>query len=139
MSAEWKDRRLKYVELPRTFHARANEIDITSKQHLRHCHKLAQQLAGRKAKTSEEFERIEAFKEFVIKSADLNEKTIELLAYVQSVLQEIADDVQPLCQDSFIHDRLRDQSEALMMAWQQRDTLINVLYAEKQAEFSKHP
>lgn len=133
--SEWKDKRLKYVELPNVFFHRANDVDLTSKQHLRYCHKLAQQLAGRKAKNAEEFEKMEAMKHFVLKSAELNEKMIALLDYVKGVLTEIAEDVKPLCQDSMLHDQLRDQSETIVQAWKMRDELINLLYAEKRAEF----
>jgi gas vesicle protein len=138
MSDEWKDRRLKYVELPNQFRHRANDIAIISKQHLRHCQALAKQLAGRKPKTADEFEKVEAMKDFVVKSAELNEKTIELLDYVKSVIQEITNDVTDLSETSLIHDRLKDQSEALQMAWSQRDALINDLYAQKRTEFAKH-
>jgi hypothetical protein len=138
MSEERKDHRLKYIELPREFMQRANDVDITSKQHLRYCHKLAEQLSRRKAKTPDEFEKLEAMKDFVIKTSELNEKTIELLKYVQSVLQQIADDTEKMAVDAIALDQLRDQSDTIEYLTKQRETLITEIYARKKADFARH-
>lgn len=131
---DFKDRRLKYIELPKVFQMKASEIDILSKQHLRTCEKLAGQLASRKPKTPDEFEKLEGMKDFVLKSSQLNERTIELIEYLHGVLTEIASDALPLSENAKDYDRLRDQSEAITMITQQRDTLINDLYEFKKAQ-----
>jgi len=135
---EFKDRRLKYIESPNVFQARAGEIDILSKQHLRTCAKLASQLAIRKPKTPDEFEKIESMKDFVVKSSQLNERTIELIDYLHGVLTEIAADAVPMSENAKAYDRLNDQSETIRMITQQRDTLINDLYEFKKAQFGQH-
>lgn len=135
---EFKDRRLKYIELPRIFQAKASEIDITSKQHLRICEKLAKQLASKKPKTAEEFEQVERWKDFVLKSSELNEKTIALIDTIHGMLTEIAEDATPLSENAKDYDRLRDQSETIQMLTNQRDKLINDLYANRKAERQPH-
>jgi hypothetical protein len=134
---EFKDRRLKYVELPNVFKQKASEIDITHKQHLRACEKLAAHLAKQKPSNPKEFEQNEWLKDFVIKSADLNEKTIALLDFLRQTIQEISNDSKELMQDGQILDRLRDQSDALTMAWGNRDKAINDLYESRKGQFRK--
>jgi hypothetical protein len=134
MSNEAKDRRLKYVELPRIFKQRANEIDITSKQHLRTCEKLASQLSQRKPKTADEFEKVEAMKDFIIRSSELNEKTIDLIKYMQDVITEISEEAGKLASDSLIFDQLNLQSDTIQVLIQQREKLISEVYAGKKAD-----
>jgi hypothetical protein len=129
--SDFKDRRLKYVELPKAFHAKASEINVTSKQHLRACEKLASHLSRQKPGNPKEFEQNEWLRDFVIKSADLNDKTVALLDYLKVTIQEIADDAQNLMPGAQILDRLKDQEEAVLLAWGIRDKAINDLYESR--------
>lgn len=138
MSEEFKDRKLKYIDLPKQFERKANEIRVTSKQHLRSCEKLADHLAKLKPKNPKEFEQNEWLKDFVIKSADLNEKTIELLEYLKTELQEVAKDASALMDGAKIHDQLRDQSDVILMAWDIRDKAIKDLYEIRKLSFREN-
>jgi hypothetical protein len=134
---EEKDRRLKYVELPGVFQQQASEINITHKQHLRACIKLATHLAKQKPSNPKEFEQNEWLKDFVMKSADLNEKTTNLLDFVRKIVQEISDDSKALIEDAKILDRLNDQESAILTAWANRDKAINDLYELRKGQFRK--
>lgn len=132
---EAKDKRLKYLELPRVFHDRANMVSLTAKQHLRICQQLAVRLAKEKTKTPAEFERNEYMKDFVIKSAQLNEDTLTLLTYVEGVLNEIAAD-HSLSDKAKQLDTLTFQSDTIQILTRQRDDLVKDLYDEKKRQFS---
>lgn len=103
----------KYLELPQTFQRVAGEIDITSKQHLRICEKVAKHLARQRPKTPNEFEQVEYLKEFVVKSADLNEKTIQLLGFLKETIQEITNDAKALSDGANLNRIMRDQGERI--------------------------
>lgn len=128
---EFKDRRLKYVEMPQVFQRKAGEIGITSKQHLRACERLADHLSKQKPKTPQDFERVEWMKDFVVKSSELNERTIDLLDYLRDMLQEVANDALSLAEGAKIRDVVRDQSDAIEMLTATRDRLINELYGKQ--------
>lgn len=117
----------KYLELPQAFQMKASEIDIISKQHLRICEKLATHLAKQHPAEPKEFERVEYMKDFVLKSADLNEKTIDLLHYVKSIIQEIADDVSSLREGAALTAKVKLQGEKIMQVMKERDELQDEL------------
>lgn len=133
---EFKDRRLKYVELPRVFEHAANEIDISAKIQIRTCEALAKQIKNSKPKNATEFEKIESLKNFVIKSSELSEKMIDLLAYLKNVLQEIAEDAKGLAANAREFDRLRDQSETIQMLIQQRETIVKAFYDNRKGNIT---
>lgn len=125
---EWIDRRLKYIELPHVFYNQANEVNLKAKQHLRACERLAKHLAGKKSTSPKEFEQDEWLKDFVVKTADLNEAMLTLLDYTHSRLTEIAQDALSLLEGGKLQDLIRDQSDAIVMLQNQRDKLIKDLY-----------
>lgn len=111
----------KYMEIPQEFQRRAGEIDLTSKQHLRIVEKLAKYLAKQKAKTKEDFERVEYLKDFVIKSAQLNEQTLDLVAYLRDRLNEIYKDYKAFSEGARLNRVIRDQGERLELITHERD------------------
>ena|SRR5688572_14345003 len=111
----------KYLELPQVFQMRAGEIDITAKQHLRVCEKLASHLAKRKSNNPKEFEQVEYLKNFVVKSAELNEKTVALLEYIKSTIQEICEDTKALRDGANLNRIIRDQGEKITLTMKERD------------------
>lgn len=123
-----KDSRLKYMEMPREFHHRANEIYIAAKQSLRTCEIAAKALAKEKPKTPADFERVEAMKEFLLTTAKSNEKVLDLLKYLNGFLQDIATDAKVLIDGAIIRDRLRDQSSTIEILMQQRDNAVKDIY-----------
>lgn len=127
----------KYLELPNAFQLQASQIDIISKQHLRICEKLATHLAKQHPTEPKEFEQIEYMKDFVVKSSDLNEKTIDLLHYVKSTIQEIADDVQSLREGATLTAKAKLQGEKIMQVMKERDELqdeLNQLKRERRKD-----
>lgn len=125
---EFKDRRLKYVELPKVFHVKASEINISSKQHLRICERLANHLSKQRPKTPKEFEQVEYLKDFVMKSAKLNEQMIALLDYLKIELDAIAADSKSLIEGSYTLDIIKDQQEIIVAIQQVRDNAVKALY-----------
>lgn len=128
MDNEFKDRRLKYVDLPKVFHQKANDINITSKQHLRICEKLAGHLSRQKPKTPQEFERVEYLKDFVMKTVAMNESTIGLLDYLKAEIEEISVDAKTLIEGAKMLDVIKDQSEALQAVQELRDKAVISIY-----------
>jgi hypothetical protein len=128
---EFKDRRLKYANMPRVFSAKASEIDISCKQHLRACAKLASFLAQQKPKSGQDFERNEWLKDFVMKSAQLNEQTIALLAYLKDELQEVSNDAKALIDGAKLLDQVRDQSDTIEMLQRVRDEGVIKTYEQR--------
>lgn len=135
MQDEFKDRRLKYVDLPRVFEQRASEVRISAKQHLRACERLAGHLSRQKPKDAQEFERVEWMKDFVMKTAELNERTIKLLENLRAELQAVADDAKALIEGGQLLDRLRDQSDVIKLMQAARDAATLKLYEQKRDEF----
>jgi small-conductance mechanosensitive channel len=113
----------KYLELPQEFQMQAGEIDIVSKQQLRICAKLAAHLAKQRPKTGKDFEMNEWLKDFVMKSADLNDKTIHLLDYLKSTIQEICNDAKALKDGANLNRIIRDQGEKIEVVMKERDEL----------------
>jgi replicative DNA helicase len=113
----------KYLELPQEFQMKAGDIDIVSKQQLRVCEKLAAHLVKQKPKTPKDFEMNEWLKDFVMKSSDLNEKTILLLDYLKSTIQEICNDAKALKDGANLNRIIRDQGEKLEEVMKERDEL----------------
>lgn len=138
MDDEFKDRRLKYVDLPNVFHARASEISITSKQHLRVCEKMANHLSKQRPSNPKDFERNEWLKDFVIKSAELNERTIQLLDFLREQIADIAIDAKVLMDGGKTLDVIRDQDDAIRTAWYLRDEAIKAIYELKQQSFREN-
>jgi hypothetical protein len=121
------DSRTKYYEMPTQFKGRANDISLTCKQHLRTCEALAKKLAAEKPKTPQEFEKIEYYKNFVIKTSQLNEQVLGLLEYTHGLLSAISVD-STLLEEAKIKDTLRIQSETLGLLYEQNDKLVKELY-----------
>lgn len=138
MQNEFKDRRLKYVDAPKAFNQKANDINITAKQHLRACAQLAKHLSNKKSKNPKEFEQDEWMKDFVVKSAALNEKTIVIIDYMAEFLTQIAQDASILIEGSKIMDIVRDQSEAITLISETRDNLVKDVYEMKKDEFRRN-
>jgi hypothetical protein len=118
----------KYLELPQVFQMKAGEIDITSKQHLRTCEKLAAHVARQRPKTPKEFEQNEYLKNFVMRSAELNEKTIELLEYLKTTVQEVCNDYKALKDGANLNRIMRDQSEKILKLIEERDEYLHKYY-----------
>lgn len=124
---EFPDARLKYIEMPNQFKGRANEISLTCKQHLRTCEALAKRLAFEKPKTKQEFEKVEYYKDFVIKTSQLNDQVLGLLDYVHGLLNAIAKD-SALLDEAKTKDTLRLQSETIELLYQQNEKLVKDLH-----------
>lgn len=133
---EFKDARLKYVEMPKEFHNRANDINLTCKQQFRVCQQLAVRLAKERPKTPQEFEKNEYLKDFVIKTSQLNEQVLGLLSYTQDLLNAIAAD-SSVVELALQNDTLRLQSETIEILTQQREDLIQQVYDQKFREISR--
>lgn len=124
---EFPDARLRYLEMPMQFRGRANDIALTAKQHLRTCEALAKRLASERPKTKQEFDKVEYYKDFVIKTSELNDQVLGLLDYVRDLLNAIAAD-SLLLEEARMKDTIRMQSETLEYLYQQNDDLVKSLH-----------
>lgn len=121
---EDKDKRLKYVEMPKVFYRSAQDIRISSRQHLVTCQKLAKHLASKKPANAKEFEQTEWLKEFVVKSADLNEKVLAFLESTHTLLTEVSEDAKTLVDGAKIRDLVDMQSSEITRLMGIRDSLV---------------
>lgn len=121
------DSRIKFLEVPGQFHGRSNDIAITCKQHMRACEALAKRLAVENPKTKQEFEKVEYYKDFVIKTAQLNDQVLGLVDYTQSLLNEMMDDATLLA-EAKVKDTLKFQSDTIEVLIEQRESLVKMLY-----------
>ena len=117
----------KYLELPQMFQLKANQIDLTAKQHIRIVEKLAKHLARQKPKTPDEFERVEYLKDFAVKSAQLNEQTVDLLGYLRDTLNEIYNDYKAFHEGARLNRVIRDQGEKIEAITNERNNAQNEL------------
>lgn len=134
MSDEFKDRRIKYVDLPRVFEQRASEIRIAARMQLRACERLAGHLSRQKPNNPTEFDRNEWLKDFVMKTADMNDKTLALMEYLKTEIQQVSDDAKALMEGGVIQDRLRDQSDSITALQNFRDQTVINIYEHRKAQ-----
>lgn len=123
-----KDNRLKYVDISTIFSQKAMELEISAKQQNRSCQELAQKLVKIKPKSGEEFERVEAMKEFVIKTSRMNDNVTDLILYVRGLLSEILIDSEHLIEGSKARDSLRDAQIAIETMMNTKDNLVKDLH-----------
>lgn len=124
---EFKDSRLKYLEMSTAFSAKINELTLTCKQHLRTCEALAKRLAAENPKTQKEFDKIEFYKDFVIKTSQMNDQAISLVKYTQEIFESILSDSSLLI-EADVKDTLRLQSESIEVLTNQREELVKMVY-----------
>lgn len=134
---EFKDRRIKYVELPTTFSAKATEIAITAKQQLRACERLAAHLAKQRPNNPKDFEQNEWLKDFVLKTSKLNEQTISLLDFLKMMVQDISTDAKELMAGGQELDRQRDQEEAIKALQAFRDNHVIQVYERRKTQLCR--
>lgn len=123
-----ESRMWKYLELPQVFQMKAGDIDITHKQHLRICERLAKHLAKQRPKDPKDFEQVEYMKDFVMKSVDLSERTLQLLEYVKITVQEICNDATALKDGANLNRIIRDQGEKIREVMKERDEISKKYY-----------
>lgn len=128
-----KDSRLKYLEISETFNNRASEIDLFCKQSQRICELLANRLATKKVKTQAEFENNEYWKEFVLKTALNNERTIELMLWMKGLLTDILEDSQVLIDGAILRDKLKFQSDTILVMMETQNKLTSDLLSSYKA------
>lgn len=124
----------KYLELPQFFQQKAGEIDVLCKQHLRVCERLAAHVAKQKPKTPQEFERVEYLKDFVVKSAELNDRTSEILGYVKERIQDVCSDVTAIKEGAQLKAIIRDQGEKIEKLIKERDEFMHKYYGLRKTE-----
>lgn len=113
------DNRLKYLDMPREFKARAQDVELSCKMSQRMCEEIAKRLARTKPKTADEFERVEKWKELVMTTSQANEKMMSMLEYTHKFLQEIATDAKTLIEGAELRNKLELQSESIELFLQQ--------------------
>lgn len=123
MLDEYKDKRLKYVELPTAFRAKASKIDVDCKISMRRCEELAKIIARERPKTPAEFERHQATEAFINATATANEDTLGLLRYLHGFLTEVMADAKHLIEGAILRDKLRDQSDTIEILMEQTRTI----------------
>lgn len=87
---------------------------------------MAKRLAAINPKTGPEFEKVEAWKDFVLKTADSNEKTIVALESFKTLLEGILADAKFL-EVADLRNRLEFQSDTIHLKNQEITQLTNDL------------
>lgn len=129
----------KYLELPQVFQQKAGEINTTCKQHLRICERLAGHVAKQRPKTAKDFEQAEYLKDFVVKSAELNEKTIQMIDYIKTSVQAICDDAVALKEGARLNAVIRDQGEKIETLIKERDEFMRKYYGIRKDRLAENP
>lgn len=125
---EEKDHRLKYVEISGIFSQKAMELEISARQQMRSCEELAKKIIKIKPKSGEEFERIEAMKDFIIRTSKMNDSTLAMISYVRGLLSEVIVDCEHLINGSKARDSLRDAQIALEAMMETKHNLTKEIY-----------
>lgn len=120
------DKRLKYLDMPREFKARAQDVELSCKMSQRMCEEIAKRLARTKPKTADEFERVEKWKELVMTTSQANEKMMSMLDFTHKFLQEIASDAKELIDGAELRNKLEIQSETIEILMSQTATMRKV-------------
>jgi len=131
-----KDSRQKYLDISTAFNNRATEIDLYCKQSQRMCEQIAKRLAASKPKNGESFERIEEMKDFILKTSQANERTIDLILYIKGFLTEVLEDSTALIDAATLRDKLKFQSDTILIQMQQQDDAVRTIYNLKKNEIS---
>jgi uncharacterized protein YoxC len=121
-----QDNRLKYLELFRSFEYLANEVKLSCKVSQRNCERLAKQVASTKAKTPEQFEKVESLKEFINSTSTANEKTVNALNTIHGYLVEIASDCNDLTNVADLKNKIEIQSETISILMQQNQNIVSL-------------
>lgn len=120
------DNRLKYLDMPREFKTRAQDVELSCKMSQRTCEELAKRLARTNPKTAEEFERVEKWKELVMTTSQANDKMIDMLEYVHKFLQDVSNDAKTLLDGAEMRNVLEMQSDTIEILMEQTKTMRNV-------------
>jgi hypothetical protein len=126
-----KDSRQKYLDISEAFNNRATEIELFCKQSQRICELLANRLSTKKVKTPVEFENNEYWKDFIMKTAQNNERTIELMNYMRGFLTDILEDSKVLMDGAILRDKLKFQSDSIELIGMKEDEKVKTLYQNK--------
>lgn len=124
-----KDSRQKYLDISQTFNSRATEIDLFCKQSQRVCELLASRLASKKPKTPAEFENNEYWKDFVLKQAQNNQATIELISWMKGLLIDVLEDSKVLMDGAVLRDKLKFQSDTIEVMINEREKQVDEIRA----------
>lgn len=119
------DKRMKYLDMPREFKARAQDVELSCKMSQRMCEEIAKRLARTNPKTAEEFERVEKWKELVLTTSQANDKMVEMLEFVHKFLQDVATDAKTLIDGAELRNKLEMQSETIEILMQ-RPEIVKV-------------
>lgn len=119
------DKRMKYLDMPREFKARAQDVELSCKMSQRMCEEIAKRLARTNPKTAEEFERVEKWKELVLTTSQANDKMVEMLEFVHKFLQDVANDAKTLIDGAELRNKLEMQSETIEILMQ-RPEIVKV-------------
>lgn len=139
----YKDKMLKYLDMPKSFQTRANDIDIATKVSMRKCEVLAKHLAKSRPKTPEEFERVEYLKETIVATAAHNEAVEAFLRYTGELLKEVAEDAKALCDGADLRNKLLDQGDTILRMIDENKEIMQIqakrerMYKAKIAEYER--
>jgi len=135
---------LKYLDMPKSFQTRANDIDIATKVSMRKCEALAKHLAKSRPKTPDEFERVEYLKETIVATAAHNEAVDAFLKYAADLLKEVAEDAKALCDGADLRNKLLDQSDTILAQIEESREIMRIqkerelMYKAKIAEYERN-
>lgn len=135
---EDKDSRLKYVEMGTVFKDRASAVDLNCKLSQKSCERFALYLAKQKPQTPEQFEKVEALKDFVLKTSKANEEMMLLIDYMKGLIEDIATDSKVLIDGALLRDKLKFQGDTIQRITEQRNEAIAEIFDHYQDELRKN-
>jgi mevalonate kinase len=105
----------KYIELPKEFMNHVIDLRVALVKQSRSITSMA------KHKLIKENDKL---REFVIATAETNEKTEELLFWMKELLQDICDDANIVIKGAEIRNQLKDQSDTIVQLMNHRNQLL---------------
>jgi hypothetical protein len=114
---------MKYLEYPKQFHDKARNLEIDCRRQERELIIFAKRLNSIRVKRKEDFLELEKMKDFLVVSAEMNTRTLNMLEWTHKLLQEISLDATAVIDGAKLRDQLKDNADTLESLLAHREKL----------------
>jgi hypothetical protein len=114
---------MKYLEYPKQFQDKARNLEIDCRRQERELIIFAKRLNSIRVKRKEDFLELEKMKDFLVVSAEMNTRTLNMLEWTHKLLQEISLDATAVIDGAKLRDQLKDNTDTLESLLAHREKL----------------
>jgi hypothetical protein len=114
---------MKYLEYPKQFQDKARNLEIDCRRQERELIIFAKRLNSIRVKRKEDFLELEKMKDFLVVSAEMNTRTLNMLEWTHKLLQEISLDATAVIDGAKLRDQLKDNADTLESLLAHREKL----------------